>query len=51
VDLPDLAQRLQVAGEIGPAHADAEPIVTLGEGANHVPPQKARSAENGDEGL
>src|SRR5262249_60271270 len=49
VDLADLAERLQMSGQFRPADCDADAVVTLGERAHDVPPQKARSPENRDQ--
>ena len=49
VDLPDPAERLQMAGELRPAHRDADAVMALGERADHVAAEEARAAENGDE--
>ena len=51
VDLADAAERLQVAGEFGPAHRDADAVVALGQRAHHVAAEKARAAIDGDEGF
>ena len=51
VDLADLAERLQMPGELRPPHRDPDPVIALGQRPDHVPPQKARSAENRDEGV
>ena len=37
------------AGELGPAHRDADAVAALGEGAHHVAAEEARAAEHGDE--
>ena len=49
VNLADFAQRLQVTGQFRPAHRDPDAVVPLGQRPHHIPPQKARSAENRDE--
>ena len=49
VDLADPAERLQVAGEIGPAHRDPDAVAALGERAHHVAAEEARAAEDGDQ--
>ena len=49
VDLADPAERLQMPGQFRPPHRDPDAVVALGERADHVPPQKARSAENRDQ--
>ena len=49
VDLADLAERLQMPGEFRAAHRDPDAVIALGQRADHMPPDKARSAENRDE--
>ena len=49
VDLADPAERLQMAGEIGPAHRDADAVAALGQRAHHVAAEEARAAEDGDQ--
>ena len=51
MDLADPAERLQVARQFGPAHRDPDAEVALGQRADHVSPQKARSAKDRDEGF
>ena len=51
VDLADLAERLQVTGKLRPPHRHADAVIALGEGADDMAPEKARSAEHGDEGF
>ena len=51
VDLADPAERLQVARQFGAAHGHPDAEVALGQRADHVSPQKARSAKDGDEGF
>ena len=51
VDLADPAERLQVAGELGPAHRDADAVAALGERAHHMAAEEARAAEHGDQGV
>jgi len=41
IDLPDPAQRLQMAGELRPAHGDAHTRAGLGDGADHVAADEA----------
>ena len=48
MDLPDLAQRLQEAGKLGPAHSDADTVAELRERAHDVTAEKAGAAEHGD---
>ena len=49
VDLADPAKRLQMPGQFRPPHRDADAVFALAQCPHHVPPQKARSAENRDE--
>ena len=49
MDLADPAERLQVAGEVGPAHRDADAVAALGQRAHHVAAEEARAAEDGDQ--
>jgi hypothetical protein len=49
LDLPDGAERVQVAGQIGPAHRHAHAVTTLGQRMHHVAADKARAPENRDE--
>ena len=49
VDLADLAERLQMPGEFRPPHRDPDPVIALAQRADHVSPQKTRSAENRDQ--
>ena len=51
VDLTDLAERLQMARQFGPAHRDADAIITLGQRAHDMPADKTRSAENRDQRI
>jgi hypothetical protein len=51
MDLADLAERLQVSGQFGTPDPDPDTIVSLGKGANHMPPKEARASENRDEGV
>ncbi len=51
MDLADLSQRLQVAGELGPAHRDADAIAALGKRAHHMPAEEAGTAEDGDKAF
>ena len=46
---PKIASRLQMEGEVGPAHRDADAVATLGQGPHDVTPDKTRSPEHGDE--
>ncbi len=45
VDLADAAHRLQMEGEIGAAHRDADAVAAVGERAHHVAAEKTRTAE------
>jgi len=47
LDLPDAAERHQVIGEIGAAAPGHHPEPGRGERPDHVPPEKARAAEDG----
>ena len=49
VDLADAAQRLQVAGEVGPAHRGADAPAAPGERAHRMPADEARAAEHRDQ--
>ena len=49
VNLPDSAQRLQVAGKIRPAHANAHAVSALRQLPDHVAADESRAAENRDE--
>ena len=49
LDLPDIAERLQMAGKVGPPGRDADAIAAPGERAHHMPPDEAGAAENGDQ--
>jgi len=40
VNLPDPAERLQVAGQFWPPHRDPNSIVALGQRPDHASPQK-----------
>src|SRR6266481_9686556 len=51
VDLADLAERLQMSGELRTPHGDPDTVIALGERANHVASQKARSSENRNQGV
>ena len=45
VDLADPAERLQVAGELGPPHRDADAVAALAERADHVAAEEAGAAD------
>jgi hypothetical protein len=49
VDLADPAERLQMAGKVGPAHCDADAVAVLAERAHDVAAEKARPAIDGDQ--
>ena len=51
VDLADAAERLQMEGEVGPAHRHPDAVVALGQRAHHVAAEKAGAAIDGDEGV
>ena len=46
--LPDPSERLQMAGQLRPAHRDADAVLAVGERAHHVAAEKARAAEHSD---
>ena len=46
MNLPDLAERLQMKREIGAAHGDPDPPAALRQGAHHMPADKARTAKD-----
>ena len=41
LDLADIAERLQMAGEFGPAGGDPDPVAALGQRPHHMPADKA----------
>ena len=49
VDLPDPAERLQVPGEVRPAHRDADAVVALGQRPDQVAAEEAGAAEDRDQ--
>ena len=49
LDLPDHAERLQVAGEIGTAHRHADAVAALRQRLHDIAADEARAAEDGDE--
>ena len=51
MDLADLAGRLQVHGEFRTPDRHPDAIIALAQRADHVPPQKARSSENRNQGV
>jgi len=50
-DLPDPPERPQKAGELRPAHGDADEVATVGERAHHMAAEESLAAEHGDERL
>src|SRR4029079_14861998 len=51
VDLAHPAERLEMSGEFRPPHRPADAIVALAEGSDNASAQKARTAENRDQGV
>ena len=49
VDLADPAKRLQMAGEVGPPHRDADAVVAPGQRPDQMASQEPGAAENRDE--
>ena len=49
MDLPDSPERLEMAGEIGPAHRVADAVALARERAHHMAAEEARAAEHGDQ--
>ncbi len=49
MDLADPAERLQVAGEVRPAHGDADAVVTLGQRPDQMAAEEAGAAEDRDQ--
>ena len=49
LDLPDIAERLEVAGEVGAAAGGADAVAAHGKGTYDVPADEARAAENDDQ--
>ena len=49
MDLADPAERLQMAGEVRPAHRDADAVVPARQRPHHVPAEEARAAEHRDQ--
>ena len=45
-DLADIAQRLQMKGEVGPADGDAHPVAALRQRAHDMAADKSRSAKH-----
>ena len=51
VDLPDLAERLEVTGELGPAHRHADAVIAFAQRPHHGAAQKAGPAKNRHQGF
>src|SRR5262249_19779036 len=51
VDLTDAAERLEMEGQIGPAHRHANAVAALAQNAHNMAAEEAGTAENGDELL
>ena len=51
MDLPDAAERLQMAGEIGPPHRDADAEIAPRQRAHDMAPEEAGAAENRDQSV
>ena len=51
MDLADPAERLQVSGEVRPAHRDADAVVALGQRPDQMAAEEARAAEDRDQGV
>ncbi|MNX91240.1 hypothetical protein D3C86_1233130 [compost metagenome] len=49
-NLTDIAERLQEAGKIGATYGDTDAITALRKYPHDMPPDKTRTAKNGDEG-
>src|SRR5712671_3744762 len=49
MDLPDPAERLEMAGELRPAHRDPDAVMLLGERPHHMLADESRAAEDGDQ--
>ena len=49
MDLADPAERLQMAGEVGPAHRDADAVVAPGQRPHQMAAEKAGAAEDRDQ--
>ena len=49
MDLADPAERLQVPGEVRPAHRDADAVVALGQRPDQVAAEEAGAAEDRDQ--
>jgi hypothetical protein len=49
MDLPDPAQRLQMEGQLRPAHGDADEVAAVSQRADHVAAEESRAAEHGDQ--
>ena len=51
MDLPDPAERLQMARKVRPAHRRADAVAFPRQRPHHVAPEEARAAEHGDQRL
>ena len=51
MDLPDPAERLQMAREVRPAHRRADAVAFPCQRAHHVAAEEAGAAEHGDQRL
>ena len=51
VDLADPAERLQVAGEVGPPASHPDAVALLAERPNHVAAEESGAAEDGDQRI
>ncbi len=51
MDLADAAERLQVKGEVRPAHRYPDTVVALGQCAHQMAAEKAGTAINGNKGF
>ena len=49
MDLADPAERLQMAGEVRPAHRDADAVVALGQRPDQMAAEEAGAAEDRDQ--
>ena len=49
MDLADPAERLQVAGEVRPAHGDADAVMPLGQRPDQMAAEEAGAAEDRDQ--
>ena len=51
MDLANTAKRLQEASKLRPAYGNPDAIVTLGQGAHHVPAEETRATVDSDQGV